>query len=1106
MKRLLLIFILAPVLGLAQTFTFTPLAGTYQRPGVGNDQWQEQSGTQIVSGYYAPTIYYRRFTVPELVNPDGSITFTRFDSKLNAAIQGRMKFGFRIFTMYAWPECPDCFNFTPVLTGVDYRTGNTVSAMAAVPLEWFTAMQAGAAPRPWISESGDWVPAYNSTAYKTRLAALHEAINTHLMTGSFTPTWSATPINYRDVIAYIDVSGFGTWGEWHSYASCFNNVVTTYPGYGLTASNDQIAGSSFPTIATFKAIIDAHKNAYDSFQLCIIINAFDAMRLPNTRIPAEIGVYAYQTRTACGRWMGRRIDHAGDDTGYDDFYLQDNPGVFGGYELDTASIYRHRLAPFHGEPPGGPVYLDGVVQGRLPSQARKWHWASIGNGNYGQGNTPTGAGADSVRLAYSIMGYHYRLTGGNAVLTQTNLAINLAWQNLGLTPTYDHWTVEYSLRSGGGSTVWTSNSTFDPYLYATEQGNTTKSDNYTRPALTPGTYGLYVRVKDPKSYMLPMPLQINGRDANGYYFLSNLVFTGTTPINQLPTVNAGANQSISGTSATLTAVASDPDGTIASYAWTQLPGGPSTAVISAPTAATTNVSGLLAGSYNFNVTVTDNSGGTASDQVAVTVNNPVPPVANAGPNQTITLPTSSTTLSGSGTDADGTIARYGWTQTAGPTTATIASPATASTLVSALVAGTYTFRLTVTDNSDRTGTDDVNVLVQPGNVAPVANAGANQTITLPTSSVSLSGSASTDDVGIATYTWTKVGGPATFTITTPTTVNTTVTGLVAGIYVFRLTVTDAGGLSHSDDVQVTVNAAPNGTPVANAGANQIITLPTSSVTVSSAGSTDDVAIVSRQWTKVSGPATFTITTPTAISTSITGLVAGVYSFRITVTDAGGLSAFDDVQITVNPAPNAAPVANAGGNQAITLPTNSTSFSGSASTDDVAITFYQWSKVSGPVGGLIASPNSVTTNITALQAGTYVYNLRVRDAAGLFDDDDVQVIVSPAANGAPVASAGGNQTLTLPTNSTTLNGSASTDDVAITTYAWTKISGPTNYTLATPTAASTLASNLEAGTYTFRLTVTDGAGLTDTDDVSVTVNGTFSGSKWWQFWRWIFRNR
>ncbi len=88
-----------------------------------------------------------------------------------------------------------------------------------------------------------------------------------------------------------------------------------------------------------------------------------------------------------------------------------------------------------------------------------------------------------------------------------------------------------------------------------------------------------------------------------------------------------------------------------------------------------------------------------------------PPVANSGVAQTITLPTSSVQLSGSGTDADGTIASYNWTQVAGPSTATLSTPNAALTTASALVQGTYTFRLTVTDNQNSTGSSDVNVTV-----------------------------------------------------------------------------------------------------------------------------------------------------------------------------------------------------------------------------------------------------------------------------------------------------------------------------------------------------------------------------------------------------------
>ena len=76
----------------------------------------------------------------------------------------------------------------------------------------------------------------------------------------------------------------------------------------------------------------------------------------------------------------------------------------------------------------------------------------------------------------------------------------------------------------------------------------------------------------------------------------------------------------------------------------------------------------------------------------------------------------------------------------------------------------------------------VDAIFSSGAVAPVANAGPNQTITLPTSTVTLNGSGSTGT--ISSYSWTLVSGPNVPVITTPTTVSTTVTGFDPGNYCF----------------------------------------------------------------------------------------------------------------------------------------------------------------------------------------------------------------------------------------------------------------------------------------------------------------------------------
>lgn len=93
------------------------------------------------------------------------------------------------------------------------------------------------------------------------------------------------------------------------------------------------------------------------------------------------------------------------------------------------------------------------------------------------------------------------------------------------------------------------------------------------------------------------------------------------------------------------------------------------------------------------------------------------------------------------------------------------------------------------------------------NQIPVANAGVDQTITLPTNSTTLDGSASMDDGTITTYTWTQVSGPTA--INPNDVVNPTITGLLEGTYMFQLVVTDNfGALSTLDTVSITVNPIP----------------------------------------------------------------------------------------------------------------------------------------------------------------------------------------------------------------------------------------------------------------------------------------------------------
>jgi hypothetical protein len=97
--------------------------------------------------------------------------------------------------------------------------------------------------------------------------------------------------------------------------------------------------------------------------------------------------------------------------------------------------------------------------------------------------------------------------------------------------------------------------------------------------------------------------------------------------------------------------------------------------------------------------------------------------------------------------------------------------------------------------------------VLPPNQAPSADAGADQTITLP-AAATLSGRANDDGLPIPpsllTLTWSKVSGPGNVTFANASALNTTASFSAAGTYVLRLTAAD-GALSASDDLTVTAN-------------------------------------------------------------------------------------------------------------------------------------------------------------------------------------------------------------------------------------------------------------------------------------------------------------
>jgi thermitase len=182
------------------------------------------------------------------------------------------------------------------------------------------------------------------------------------------------------------------------------------------------------------------------------------------------------------------------------------------------------------------------------------------------------------------------------------------------------------------------------------------------------------------------------------------------------------------------------------------------------------------------------------------------------------------------------------------------------------------------------------------NVSPVANAGSDQTVTDSGGDgaefVTLNGSASSDSDGtIVGYEW-REGSTIIASVVAPA------VWLSVGTHTLTLQVTDDHGATGTDSVVVTVNAAPNLPPVANAGSDQVVTDNNGDgaelVTLNGAASSDsDGTIVTYEW-REGGAVVGTGATPTVSFT------VGTHTLTLRVTDEDGGTGTDSVVVTVNP--------------------------------------------------------------------------------------------------------------------------------------------------------------------------------------------------------------
>ncbi|MDH5692641.1 MAG: S8 family serine peptidase [Gammaproteobacteria bacterium] len=543
--------------------------------------------------------------------------------------------------------------------------------------------------------------------------------------------------------------------------------------------------------------------------------------------------------------------------------------------------------------------------------------------------------------------------------------------------------------------------------------------------------------------------------------------------NRAPKVNAGSDRRVNPlASITLNGSATDTDGTVQSYLWSQQ-SGTSVTLNNATTATANFTAPSTPGDMVFQLSATDDLAAVGTDTVTITVN--APPVADAGPDLTAS-PTSTVALSGAASTDDLAIASYTWTQTAG-TTVTLANANTVSPSFTATgaVGDVFTFKLTVTDGDGFSSADFVSVTIAN---KPTVDAGPDQYVALG-ASVNLNATA-TDNGTISSWAWTQTSGGAV-TLSGATTANASFTAPFSPTSLtFDVTVTDNDGLTDTDSVTVYVVNAP----VSFIWVNNIYQSSTALVTLdgSFSFSNNGGSIVAYEWEQTAGP-TVTLSDPTAVSPTFTVPMAPgeTITIQLTVTDNIGARGSSTLDIIIYDAP----LISALPDQTVAVNTNPVYLA-----NGVSITTYgggtpafNWTQTAGTYVTLTQVSGPVYSFIAPASPTTLVFELEVTDGVGISSYAETRVSVG----GMPFANAGPDQTVN-PGATVNLTGSSSSDPGgSISAYSWSQLSGPSVTLSGATTATPSFTAPSTAGILIFQLAVTDNSSNTATDQVVISVN-------------------
>ena len=399
--------------------------------------------------------------------------------------------------------------------------------------------------------------------------------------------------------------------------------------------------------------------------------------------------------------------------------------------------------------------------------------------------------------------------------------------------------------------------------------------------------------------------------------------------------------------------------------------------------------------------------------------------------------------------------------------------------------GIHTITVTVSDGNGGTNSQEVQVTVNVVNVAPIVDAGSDQTA-LEGQTVMLNGTATDADGDSLTYLWSHNSSLAIqlANSTSPSTIFAAPAVDADTAVTFTLTVDD-GTTTATDSFEVTVTDIQilNSPPVADAGSDQTA-LEGQTVMLNGTATDADGDSLTYLWSHNSSLA---IQLANSTSPSTTFTVPAVdadteITFTLTVDDGIGISS-DQVTITIDH--NDLPTVKAGADQTV-QEGQTVVLNGTAADNDGDQLTYRWSHDSTlPI--VFANDASLSTTFAApaVDADTEItFTLNVDDGIGISSD---QVTITIDHNDLPTVKAGADQTV-QEGQTVMLNGTAADNDGDQLTYRWSHDSTlpivfANDASLSTTFAAPAVDADTEI---TFTLNVDDGIGISS-DQVTITID-------------------